>query len=232
MSCIGIQAEDDITTFEVVPNSFEVENGQLFNVSIIVNPNTEIDAAATDYISWDPEIVELIGGPYPGDLFEDRTIWISGKETDPVNGTLKYTAWGSTEKTDQEGTFITLEFKAIDDGLFELYLLPEDTQVAAYGEEVISTIIGNPNEPEGQKEEKTGPVSPNIGMETYALVIGLVAVIICVIVVIFKRKNTQKKDTKEQKDDKEEAIEKAEPIETKEIESSTKKNIKIKFQKS
>lgn len=231
-------ADQEQTTVEVSPNSFTIEEGQLFTVSIIVDPHETIDTFGADYIKWDPGMAKLNGKPERGDLFEDATIWINGKEIDNVNGTLQYTAWGSTIPTDKSGTFIHLNFTALKDGTFNIHLVPEETVAAAAGKEVVSTILNNPDEPKTQPIDKEdsgnkGSVAP---VELIVIgVAGVISVIIGVFILFFRNGGKEKaiqKEKKEQQNSTQSNDERRDenPIQTNEDQS--KKSTVIKFQKS
>jgi len=229
----------DTTTIEALPNSFAVEKDQEFTINIIVNPNTAIDTVGTDEIRWDPEIAKLIDGPNRGDLFKEATVWIGGKEKDQKNGTLKFTAWGSQEDTEEQGTFITLEFKALKSGIFELYLKPEESQVASGGKSVPTTVMGNPgvpNIPSTDTEYSGGGGQPELIQLILFGGICMASLIIGVFIIFFKDKKKRKKDQEEEKSDEK----KKKPHESKRKNKSPKyinekksnKSNVIKFQKS
>jgi len=229
-------ADQEQTTVEVSPNSFTIEEGQVFTVSIIVDPHETIDTFGADYIKWDPSMAELNGKPERGDLFEDATIWINGKEIDNVNGTLQYTAWGSTIPTEESGTFIHLNFTALKDGIFDLHLVPEETVAAAAGKEITSTILNNPDEPKTQLDkEDSGNKGEATPIELILIGVGGVISIIIGAFIIFLRKSGKERTIQKEKKEQQKSTPSNEegnddPIQTNENQS--KKSTVIKFQKS
>jgi len=225
------ESTDIKATVQTKPNSFEVNEGDIFSVEIVVELNTIINAFAVDDIRWDPSLVTLNGKPQRGDLFEESTIWIAGKEIDEENGIMKFTAWGSQQPTTTGGVFARLNFTALKDGLFELYIHPDYVQGAyteAGGEtiSIIPKILGNPNDPSGV-EEKQKEKSTIIGDNLVEIIIlTSSAILVAILLIILKRKESKKSIGK-----KSETIESKKDIDAEDNKEIVKEK-KIKYQKS
>jgi hypothetical protein len=232
------ESTDIKATVQTKPNSFEVNEGDIFSVEIVVELNTIINAFAVDDIRWDPSLVTLNGKPQRGDLFEESTIWIAGKEIDEENGIMKFTAWGSQQPTTTGGVFARLNFTALKDGLFELYIHPDYVQGAyteAGGEtiSIIPKILGNPNDPSGVEEkqkEKSTVIVDNL-VELIVL-ISSAAILAITLIIMIKRKKSKESIEKKSElvETKEETKDTEEKEQKKEIVKDKKK--KIKYQKA
>lgn len=225
----------ETTTVEVIPNSFEVKEGDVFSVEIFVDLKQIVNAFAVDDIRWNPNLVTLNEKPQRGDLFTESTIWINGKEIDEEKGIMKFTAWGSQAPSETPGVFARLNFTALKDGLFELYLNPDQVQ-GAYTEaggnaiSITPQILGNPNDPTQAKtptEEKSTMIKDNL-VEIIVFISSVV--LVAIVLIIVKRKKS-----KEQLEQSIQEV-KTEEVDAKETEEQPKEIIKekkkIKYQKA
>jgi len=228
----------DITTVEVTPNSFEVKQGDVFSVEIFVDLDQIINAFATDDIRWDPSMVSLNGKPQRGDLFEDSTIWIGGKEIDHEKGIMKFTVWGSQKPTEAAGVFARLNFTALKDGLFELYIHPDYARGAyteAGGESIsiIPQILGNPNMPEMSEEEHaTGKTALGEDYLTIILVIVAAALVSSLIIMLVRKKRSKKECKETAEITKDESVEENNPEKDAKNEMKEDKKKRIKYQRA
>ena len=111
---------DDLTTFELIPNSTTANYGDNVTVSVYVNTNTSVNGVQITELTYTSNL-ELIpgadGNVTKGDLFSEsgatELFWLGGTDT---GSTLEEVVKVVTPATDDEGYFCNISFHVIGTG--------------------------------------------------------------------------------------------------------------------
>jgi len=139
LSALASVASAETTTkvgFE--PKTMFVDTGEVFNVTINVEPSTEIDTFAIDNITWQPGTIDCLSVTQ-GTLFSESTLWISGGIQN-ANGCIKNICWGSATPTSSSGSYVVLTFKAIKGGYVDVEIDGNSVGAARAGNAVTTEV--------------------------------------------------------------------------------------------
>lgn len=113
------------------PDYKEVNVGETFTVDLnLANVNDTFDTVAINLLTYNPDVLEL-KKVEKGDLFDFWLVWIEG-EIDNSKGQLRSVCGASNESSNTNGTFVTLTFKALTDGM--AYVTVQHLGVARAGD--------------------------------------------------------------------------------------------------
>ena len=109
---------DDLTTFELIPNSMTANFGDTITVSVYVNTNTSVNGVEITELTYTDNLNLLPGADgnvTKGNLFSGVTelLWLGGTDT---GSTLEEVSKVVTPATDDEGYFCNISFEVIGTG--------------------------------------------------------------------------------------------------------------------
>jgi len=114
---------DDPSSFELLPNSDNVDIGEIFNISVYVSPNASINCIAIDELTFDPTLLNIVAhnatdNVSQGNIFESGTtlLWRSGVINN-TEGNLTDVSWVTTPAHGGEGYFCNITFEALAVGI-------------------------------------------------------------------------------------------------------------------
>ncbi len=172
------------TIIHFQPATLNIEAGTQRTVEILVEPTEPIDTVATDYISWDPSIVDCVG-IQRGGLFNDTTIWIPGT-IDKNKGEIRNMVWASVTPTDDSGVFVVLTFYGKKDGTTSITINESECGIARAGKDISKTLFN------ACSITVTGDIAilPTGLQPEFILFIGalFILVVIILLVLIFRKK--------------------------------------------
>lgn len=163
------------------PESFDIESGSIFNVTIWVLPTQMIDTVATNTISWDAGDLICLGVEH-GNLFNETTIWLPGT-IDNVKGAIFNSIWASSQPTSTSGTYIVLSFRAKSST--RIIIDMEGCGIARNGTDVPKTIQNTLSVNVG------GSVLPDVvndQMLFFVIVFCIVVFVLVILVLLSRRK--------------------------------------------
>lgn len=135
-----IQADGDtIVYFDTT--SYTVHTGDTFEVSIIVEPNNEINTFATNLVNYSQSLVNCTDVRQQN-LFTYSTAWLNGT-IDNDSGTISGIVWGSNVSTTANGTFVTLVFEAMAEGTAYIEIDESKVQSFLTGQEYTTAVSNN-----------------------------------------------------------------------------------------
>ena len=176
------------TTLEIKPSEISVDNGEIFNITLIISPEEEIDTVATDLITWNNNILECMSVKRET-LFDDALIWIPG-EINNEEGKIELMVWGSQIPTNIQGNYITISFKAIDEGETDILVDYDEYGVARAGVEIDKEILNNCHVICGAG---ASPLNIEIPQNLMIYIISFIIIISGIIIFIFLNKKVNKK---------------------------------------